>query len=115
MNRGDIVRVQLPRPAGRPGREQFGTRPAVVLQDEKKFANLSTVLIVPLTSNLSAAHFPGAFTVLPTPTNGLSVESVVLTHQLRVIDRHRIQQVIGQLDDDHLATLESQVRVFLRL
>jgi mRNA-degrading endonuclease toxin of MazEF toxin-antitoxin module len=115
MNRGDIVRVQLPPPAGPSGREQFGTRPAIVVQDEANFANLSTVLIVPLTSRLSAARFPGSFIVSPTETNGLDVESVVLTHQLRAIDRRRIQRVIGRLAHDQMTALESEVRRLLRL
>lgn len=115
MNRGDIVRVQLPAPAGPSGREQFGTRPAVVVQDERDFANLSTVLIVPLTSRVSAARFPGSFIVAPTDTNGLDVESVVLTHQLRAIDRRRIQRLIGRLADAHMASLDSEIRRLLGL
>ena len=113
MNRGDIVRVQLPPPAGPSGREQFGSRPAVVVQDERDFGNLSTVLIVPLTSRVSAARFSGSFIVSPTDTNGLDVESVVLTHQLRAIDRRRIQRVIGRLADDQMASLDSEIRRLL--
>jgi mRNA interferase MazF len=115
MNRGDVVLVQLPPPAGPSGREQIGTRPAIVVQDESRFISLSTVLIVPLTSRLSAARFPGSFAVSPTDTNGLDVESVVLTHQLRAIDRRRIERVIGRLADNQMATLESEIRRLLRL
>jgi mRNA-degrading endonuclease toxin of MazEF toxin-antitoxin module len=115
MKRGDVVRVQLPRPAGPPGREQFGSRPAVVLQSDRDSATLATVLIVPLTSHLAAMRFPGSFAVSPTKANGLDVESVVLTHQLRAIDRGRVQGVIGTLGSDELATLESHVRGLLGL
>jgi mRNA-degrading endonuclease toxin of MazEF toxin-antitoxin module len=59
MNRGDVVLVQLPPPAGPSGTEQFGTRPAIVVQDEAGLANLSTLLIVPLTSRLSPHHESG--------------------------------------------------------
>ncbi|MCL4191072.1 MAG: type II toxin-antitoxin system PemK/MazF family toxin [Thermoguttaceae bacterium] len=115
MKRGDIVLVKLPPPAGPPGREQFGDRPAIVVQEDPLNANLSTVLIVPLTSRLSAAHLPGSFTVSPTHTNGLDVKSVVLSHQLRAIDRRRIQRVIGSLDADAMATLEAEMRRLLGL
>ena len=115
MNRGDVVRVELPRPAGPPGREQFGSRPAIVLQHDGDIASLPTVLIVPLTSRLAAIRFPGAFTVSPTGVNGLDVESVVLTHQLRAIDRGCIRGVIGRLDSNDLAKLESQTRSLLGL
>jgi len=115
MDRGDIVRVELPRPAGTSGREQFGTRPAVVLQNAPDSTDLSTVLVVPLTSRLSAARFLGCFSVQPTNANGLDVASVVLTHQLRAIDRRRIQRVLGKLEGDHMATLESAIRGLLGL
>ncbi|MHC4398126.1 MAG: type II toxin-antitoxin system PemK/MazF family toxin [Planctomycetota bacterium] len=115
MNRGDIVLVQLPRPAGPSGREQFGTRPAVIVQSDTDSTSLSTVLLGPLTSRLSAARFPGSFTVPATDANGLNVESVVLTHQLRAIDRRRIEQVVGRLAHDHMATLESEIRGLLSL
>lgn len=115
MNRGDIVLVQLPRPAGQSGREQFGTRPAIIVQSDTASTNLSTVLLVPLTSRPGAARFPGSFTVPATDTNGLDVESVVLTHQLRAIDRRRVQQVLGRLARDHMARLESEIRSLLGL
>lgn len=115
MNRGDVVRVQLPPPAGPSGREQVGTRPAIVLQDKAATANLSTVIIVPLTSRLAAMRFVGSFTVSPTDTNGLSAESVVLTHQLRAIDQRRVEEVIGTLADDHMVQLEAELRVLLAL
>lgn len=115
MKRGDVVRVELPRPEGSPGKEQFGSRPAIVLQDDRDIANLSTVLIVPLTSRLAATRFPGSFTVSPTGANGLDTESVVLTHQLRAIDRGCIRGVIGRLDSNDLAKLESQTRSLLGL
>ena len=115
MNRGDVVRVQLPPPAGPSGREQFGARPAIVVQDKKDFGSLPTVLVVPLTSRVSAARFPGSFIVVPTATNGLDVESVVLTHQLRAIDRKRIRRVIGKLEDASMDSLDLELRRLLGL
>ena len=115
MDRGDVLRIQLPRPTGPAGREQFGTRPAVVVQDEGKLANLSTVVVVPLTSRLSAMRFAGSFMVSPSDANGLDVESVVLTHQLRAVDKQRVERVIGKMSDSDMATLENELRRLLRL
>jgi mRNA-degrading endonuclease toxin of MazEF toxin-antitoxin module len=115
MKRGDIVRAQLPRPAGSPGREQFGTRPAVVVQDESKAPNLSTVVVVPLTSRMSAARFAGSFVVQPSAANGLSVASVVLTHQVRALDRARIEGVIGAMSDPDMSRLDTQMKSLLGL
>ena len=115
MKRGDIVRAELPRPAGSPGREQFGQRPAVVVQDELQSAGLETIVVVRLTSRLAAARFVGSFVVQPSPTNGLSVPSVVLTHQVRAIDKHRITGVIGRLGERETAILDAALRKLLRL
>lgn len=115
MDRGDIVRVQLPRPAGQSGSEQYGIRPAIIVQAGGVVASRRMVMIVPMTSQMSAARFPGSFRILPTSSNGLAVESVVLTSQLRAIDQSRIQDVIGKLSTGDMATLESEIRSLLAL
>lgn len=115
MNRGDVVRVDLPRPSGKPGREQFGIRPAIVVQDDKLFPSLPTVLVVPLTSNLSAMKFSGCIQISPTPKNGLTAESVALTHQVRAIDRGRIESVVGILSNDDLTSVDQELRRLLKL
>ena len=115
MQRGDVVRVQLPAPQGRPGREQFGARPAIVVQTSESHANLGTVVVVPLTSNQNARRFDGSFVVLPSATNGLSQPSVVLTQQVRAIDKSRIQATIGVVSTDDLNSLDLQLRRLLGL
>jgi mRNA-degrading endonuclease toxin of MazEF toxin-antitoxin module len=86
-----------------------------VLQDKQSSANLATVVIVPLTSNLAAAKFLGSFVISPDAHNGLDVPSVVLTHQIRAIDKKRLQKIIGRLSASDLANLENEVRKLLRL
>lgn len=113
MKRGDIVRAQLPRPQGAPGREQFGTRPAIVIQSDS--AIISTVIIVPLTSQMKGMNYHGSFLVNPDPHNGLTTSSVVLTHQIRAIDKSRIGSVIGVLSSSDLTRLESELRGLLGL
>ena len=114
MNRGDIVYVNLPKqsPAGR---EQFGTRPAIIVQDEPRLANLPTVIVVPLTTQKSALRFLGAFLIALSATKGLQAESVAMCFQIRAIDRNRITQVIGKIDTQDLANLNLHTRKLLRL
>ena len=113
MKRRDVVRVHLPKPQGTPGREQFGPRPAIVVQADS--ANLSTVIIVPLTTKLSGLHFDGSFLVDPDTRNGLSEQSVVLTHQVRAIYKSRIISVIGKLSTEDFEKLETELRGLLGL
>ena len=115
MDRGDVIRVQLPRPAGRAGREQFGTRPAVVIQEHAATANLSTVVIVPLTSNRSAERLSGSLLVHPSDTNVLSVVSVALTQQVRAIDKSRVEAVIGSLSPEEMNEVDGALRRLLSL
>ena len=56
MNIGDIFWVRFP---GGAGHAQAGRRPAIVLQSAAASAALSTVLMVPLTTQLNATRFPG--------------------------------------------------------
>jgi mRNA-degrading endonuclease toxin of MazEF toxin-antitoxin module len=115
MQYGDVVRVQLPRPQGKAGREQYGVRPAIVVQVDKSHTNLSTIIVVPLTSNLAASGFAGSFSVAPDGSNGLTVTSIVLTHQVRAIDKSRIETVIGSLGNSDFQRLQTELRALLGL
>jgi mRNA-degrading endonuclease toxin of MazEF toxin-antitoxin module len=115
MERGDVVRVELPWPKGKPGREQAGIRPAVVVQATLASANLSTVIIVPLTSNQAASRFAGSFLVRASAENGLDTDSIVLTQQIRALDIARIESAIGVFSDTDLKRLENELRSLLGL
>ena len=110
MNHGDVFWVELP---DRGGREQRGRRPAVIWQDTEVYAGLPTVLVVPLTSRLSASRFPGTLRVEPTVQNGLTVPSVALLFQLGACDLDRIQGQLGRLDGEdvrRIATLAKRLQ-----
>ena len=115
MKRGDVVLVQLPRPQGKPGHEQYGVRPAVVIQNDPELAKLSTTVVVPLTSQLSATRFENTLIISPTGENGLKVKSVALVHQLRAIDRQRINSTIGKLSSEDLTSLVDKLKAHLAL
>jgi mRNA-degrading endonuclease toxin of MazEF toxin-antitoxin module len=115
MVRGDVVLVELPRPLGSSGHEQFGRRPAIIVQDNAATASLSTVVVVPLTTTLKAAAFSGSFLLTPSRTNGLDETSVVLTHQIGALDKRRIARKIGKLASRDLELLETNLRRLLGL
>jgi mRNA-degrading endonuclease toxin of MazEF toxin-antitoxin module len=70
-------------------------------------------VIVPLTTSLAAMKFQGSFSVLPSTKNGLTEESVVLTHQLRAIDCKRIKKKIGCLSQQELEQLQAETKLLL--
>lgn len=115
MARGDLWTVDLPAPAGRAGHEQVGYRPAVVVQTDVTDASLPTTMVVPFTSNLNALRFPHTFRVDPSPQNGLTRPSVLLVFQLRAIDKRRLGNRIGRLEQRDLQHLEAEIQRLLSL
>ena len=113
MKRSDGVMVELPPPLGGVGREQSGRRPAVVAQDDT--SGLPTLLVAPLTSQLSALRFPHTLRVEPSPENGLIMPSVILLFQLQVVDKRRILRVVGALEEQYVQQFDAQLRLMLRL
>ncbi len=75
MLRGEVWMVSVPPSSGR---EQAGTRPAIVLQDDTYGQNSPLVLIVLLTSQLSALRYPATVQIAPSAQNGLTVPSIAL-------------------------------------
>ncbi len=115
MRFGDVVLVDLPEPSGSPGAEQFGQRPAVIFHAVAARANLSTLVVVPLTSKQGGLRFQGSFLVYPSTENGLTLQSVVLSHQIRAIDKRRIGRVIGHLSAADLEQLKTEIKTILGL
>ncbi|MCI0459509.1 MAG: type II toxin-antitoxin system PemK/MazF family toxin [Gemmataceae bacterium] len=95
MQRGEVWKVDIP---FTPGHEQAGERPAVIVQDHPFTTALPTVLIVPFTGAQSAMRFPGTVLVQPDGQNGLTVPSVALVFQLRVLDQRSCLYRLGVLD-----------------
>lgn len=71
---------------------------------------LPTVLVVPLTTNLRALEFSGTLLIKPSPTNGLTADSVALVFQLRAIDRQRIGDRLGRLIRSELQQIQEMVK-----
>jgi len=91
---GEIYWVSFPPSQGR---EQAGRRPALIVQSSSFSQSLPTVLVVPITSNLRAAAFPGTIRIDPDEHNGLTVPSVLLVFQLRAIDKRRLINAAGKI------------------
>jgi mRNA interferase MazF len=94
MNQGEIYWVAFPVSNGR---EQAGQRPALIVQGGMFLQSLPTTWVVPITSNLRAARFPGTVRIDPHAQNGLTVPSVLLVFQLRAIDKRRLLQPAGTI------------------
>ena len=109
--RGDIFFANLDPTIGS---EQAGTRPVLVVQNDKANAHIPTVTVVPITSNLRANRF--LFTVfIPSAESGLPKDSVVLVFQIRTIDKSRLTQKAGHLSDELMERVDRALETHLDL
>lgn len=91
------------------GHEQAGFRPVLVMQNDILNANLNTVVIAPITSNLSAK---GKLTTyfLSRIASRLNQDSVILLFQIRTIDKSRLRRMIARLSKEEFFRIREQLR-----
>lgn len=107
IHRGDVFYADL---AGTVGSEQGGVRPVVVLQNEKGNRFSKTVIIAPISSKLAKPPLPTHVTV---PDSILEKTSMVLLEQVRTIDKRRMGQKIGALDEGLMKQVDEALKVSL--
>jgi len=90
------------------GSEQAGIRPVILFQNDVVSRFTTTVLAIPLTTNLRRAALPSCVQIAQ-GEGGLISASVALCHQLRVLDKARLQRKLGTVSEATLAALESRV------
>ncbi|HXF39085.1 MAG TPA: type II toxin-antitoxin system PemK/MazF family toxin [Blastocatellia bacterium] len=90
------------------GSEQAGTRPVLIFQNDLINKFTTTVLTIPFTTNLRRASLPSCVKVSK-GEGGLDSDSVALCHQLRVLDKTRLQRKLGELSEETMASIESRV------
>ena len=90
------------------GSEQAGTRPVLIFQNNLISKFTTTVLTIPLTTNLRRAALPSCIAISK-GDGGLTGDSVLLCHQLRVIDKTRLLKKLGTVNQQTLAAVENCV------
>jgi len=100
-SQGDIYWVDIPQEQTE-GSEQFGRRPFVVLSRNAVNKTVKTILVAPMSTNISQQ--PPHRVVIPVTeiirdisSKSTLSPSVVKTDQLRVIDKSRLKDKIGTL------------------
>lgn len=97
INMFDIFYADLTR--GRTKSEQGGVRPVIIIQNDIGNKYSPTVIVLPITSELKKINIPTHAIIHKSNENGLSVDSMVLAEQIRVIDKSRLLNKIGYLDN----------------
>ena len=80
------------------GSEQGGIRPVLIIQNDRGNKYSPTVIVSAITSQLNKNKLP-THIELDSKEFGLKSDSVVLTEQIRTIDKSRLKEKIGHIDD----------------
>ena len=83
------------------GSEQGGIRPVVIIQNDLGNKYSPTVIAAAITSQLGKTKLP---THIPIGSQnaGLKTDSVILAEQVRTIDKSRLKEKIGHIDDENI-------------
>lgn len=95
------------------GSEQSGTRPFLVLQNDKGNKNSFTHTGVPLSTELKSLYLPTH--IVAADSRCLKYASVILVEQLRSISRKRFVSYLGKLETNTLNKVEAAVNIQLGL
>ena len=105
IKRGDIFYADL---SPIIGSEQDGIRPVLVIQNDTGNKYSPTVITVPISSkkkNSLPIHVPLSGTeVMPK-------ESMILTEQIRTLDRRRLKKYLGSLDNEIMDKVNEALKI----
>lgn len=96
IKRGDIYYADLSPVIGS---EQGGVRPVLVVQNDIGNKYSPTVIAAAITSQINKAKLPTHIEISALEY-GLQKDSVILLEQIRTIDKKRLREKIGHLDDE---------------
>ena len=80
------------------GSEQGGIRPVLVIQNNIGNKYSPTVIVSAITSQLNKSKLP-THIELDSEEFGLKSDSIILTEQIRTIDKSRLKEKIGHIND----------------
>lgn len=83
------------------GSEQRGIRPVLIIQNDLGNKYSPTVIAAAITSQTNKTKLPTHIEIGEN-TSGLKNNSVVLAEQIRTIDKSRLKEKIGHIDDNKI-------------
>ena len=95
VRRGDIYYADLSPVVGS---EQGGLRPVLIVQNDIGNRYSPTVIAAAITSRMSKTKLPTHIDIYADEV-GLAKDSVILLEQIRTLDKRRLKEKMGHLDD----------------
>ena len=107
VKRGDIYYADLSPVVGS---EQGGLRPVLIIQNDVGNRYSPTVIAAAITSRMGKTRLPTHIDIYADKA-GLSKDSVVLLEQIRTLDKQRLKEKMGHLDDTMMGEINNAIAV----
>jgi len=107
IKRGDIYYADLSPVVGS---EQGGVRPVLIVQNDVGNRFSPTVIAAAITSQRAKANLP-THIMLNAQDTGLARDSIVLLEQIRTIDKHRLKERMGCLDEMSMTQVDQALSI----
>ena len=95
------------------GSEQTGVRPVIILQNNIGNEYSPTVIVAPITSKVNSKSIIPTHVYIKGYKNRLKQNSLILTEQIRAIDKQRLSYYIGALDIGELRKVDKALIISL--
>jgi len=107
VHRGDIYYADLSPVVGS---EQGGIRPVLIVQNDVGNRFSPTVIAAAITSQKDKARLPTHIQLHATGS-GLARDSIVLLEQIRTLDKRRLKERMGRLDEVSMNRVDQALQV----
>ncbi len=111
VRRGEIYYADLSPVVGS---EQGGMRPVLIVQNDVGNRYSPTVIAAAITSQQNKARLPTHIEI-EARTYGLSKNSIVLLEQVRTLDKRRLRERMGCLDEKAMQRVDGAIAISLGL
>ena len=107
IKRGDIFYADLSPVVGS---EQGGLRPVLIVQNDIGNRYSPTVIAAAITSRMNKTRLPTHIDIYAGEV-GLAKDSVILLEQIRTLDKRRLKEKMGHLDDSAMSAVDNAIAV----
>ena len=108
VRRGEIYYADLSPVVGS---EQGGVRPVLIIQNDTGNRYSPTVIAAAITSQTGKARLPTHIEIPVDESCGLSKTSTVLLEQVRTLDKKRLREKMGRVEDDIMQQVDAAIAV----
>jgi Growth inhibitor len=108
VKRGEIYYADLSPVVGS---EQGGVRPVLIIQNDTGNRYSPTVIAAAITSQTGKARLPTHIELPVAQSCGLTKDSVVLLEQVRTLDKRRLREKMGRVDNRIMERIDTAIAV----